>query len=177
MVSFLYSSLALFNLDSGWAQFYVSFAPAVLTFLTLIILCIYAYDTHQIARSTVEQYRDSQTPFLALIKVRQENMPRGNQLDTIMPRFSTLWAIENQGNATAINIQVSAKIFLDDVDKKSDFSANYNPIAVGCHEIIKVSQAESFLSCDLRYESLDGRRFKTSIFREGNELKVTLLKL
>jgi hypothetical protein len=97
---------AVFGLlcDPAWIQAGTSIALCILTVLTLIVLCIYARDTHKIAKTSVEQLNNSQMPFLALRRTGQQSSSNRRIAD---------WCIENQGNSAAINITAELNTISD----------------------------------------------------------------
>jgi len=68
----------------------------VLTGVTLIVLCVYVYDTRRIAQASVAQAENSQKPFLVLL-------PKPAEFE----RHGGGWALENQGFGPAMNIRHS----------------------------------------------------------------------
>ena len=87
---FPYDAILGLFCDPSWIQAGTSIVLCILTVMTLIVLCIYAWDTHKIAKTSVEQLNNSQIPFLALGK-------SGNTDNSV-------WLIENQGNSAALNL-------------------------------------------------------------------------
>lgn len=66
-----------------------------LSFLTLVVLAKYAFDTNQIAKASVLQIENSQMPFLTVA-----------MRETVQDRQGG-WVIENQGFGPALNIRYS----------------------------------------------------------------------
>ena len=157
--------------DPAGIQAYSSAALVILSFVTLAVLCLYAWDTHKLAKASVEQVKNAQMPFLALVKIKRDNQPVATPLRAFIPPTSMAWAIQNQGNAAAMNIKVNGKF--DDGSAKATnvFSEALNPIPVGAWTFISVYPASQITECTIEYSSLDERRFRTGITTEKGELR------
>ena len=164
-------SIALVCIDSDFLQAYASWALVVLTFFMLLVLCIYAWDTRQIARVSIEQLHNAQMPYLALVQKWHNSALR--------------WAIENQGNSAALNIkvkgdytfrQIGDKTFVkSDQNKPHDPMKleNNNTIPAGRYEALDCPRTpinEPILSCKIEYNSLEGRRFVTDVVYQNDTL-------
>jgi hypothetical protein len=155
--------LSILPVDPGWAQVYVNISLAILTFLTLIVLCVYAWDTRRIANISIKQFNSSQTPFLALIR------------DTSNNNYSA-WVIENQGNSAALNICVHYDCICpmyETMRKDSEIERiplSLCPIPPGKNvTLFQPSMFESLSKCKIEYSSLDERHFITDVeIKNGN---------
>ena len=163
--------------DPVWVQAFSSVLLACLTAATLVVLCVYARDTHQLAKSSMEQVKNAQTPFLALVRIEKDNIIRNERLAALTPPTYQLWAIENQGNAPAINIRVNGQCVPGANGKQAIISQFLNPIPSGGNVPLKVHSAEKIMDCQIEYGSLDGRRFRTNLTVENDELHSTFLNL
>jgi hypothetical protein len=122
----------------------------ILSFLTLLVLIKYAYDTSQIAKASISQTENSQMPFLA-VAMRETMQDRQGG-----------WAIENQGFGPAINIRYSlydangAKQWrlTASLAKGAEYRAAHNEISEA------LRQGREF---EIEYESLSGRRYRTVV--------------
>jgi hypothetical protein len=119
-----------------------------LTFLTLVVLVKYAYDTNQIAKASVLQTENSQMPFLAVA-----------MRETVQDRQGG-WAIGNQGFGPALNIRYSCY----DANGAKQMRSTA-PLAVGAeyraahNDISEALRRER--EFEIEYESLSGRRYRT----------------
>jgi hypothetical protein len=164
MWSLINSELSVIPLDSGWAQVYVDLGLAMLTLLTLVVLCIYAWDTHHIASISMEQFKNSQTPFLALIKKDVRDDRRNETTARFLPPTNSSWFVENQGNSAALNINFQCEYYLRGRENSGSCFLRLNPIAPdGNVRLKEPSCAEDVSTCRIYYESLDGRKFRTIV--------------
>ena len=120
-----------------------------------IVLCIYAWDTKTIAKTAVNQTKDSLITFLALSQVQKDDDPSVLQ-----------WKIQNQGSNPAINIKVW--LFNDPKPKQKPSLMKGESFVIFDDAPPNASLfAEQLKSVDgfkTQYESLAGERFE-SIFR------------
>jgi hypothetical protein len=129
--------------------------------LTLIVLCIYAADTKRIAKASVQQVENAQTPFLA---VRQEeNVP--NQVGG--------WILENQGFGPALNIvcrycenQQEVRVYMYSLGPRT-------PRSLQNHFANARGTPEGFT---IEYASLSGKNYETFITWVGQEMKTEFRK-
>ena len=163
MTRSLYSLLNNGIHDPAWAQAYSSFLLVGLTLITLAVLCVYAWDTHKLAKSSIEQVKNAQMPFLALVKIKRDNPPAPMQLRAFVPPTSLAWAVQNQGNAAAVNIIVKCNIDDEAAKESSVFSEGLNPIAVGAWTFVSVYPVAHITNCTIEYSSLDVLKFRTDI--------------
>jgi hypothetical protein len=129
--------------DPNWVQAYASVAISILTLLTLIVLCIYAWHTKQIANASVSQTENSQRPFLSVVQ------------QAAVPGQVGGWFVANHGFGPAINI-------------RGTFLAGYFPSSLpagGVYSIHNVfpSLVQSRTAGELWYESLSGAEYTTFI--------------
>ncbi len=125
----------------------------VLTGVTLIVLCVYVYDTRRIAQASVAQAENSQKAFLVLL-------PKPAEFE----RHGGGWALENQGFGPAMNIRHS------DIGGGGQFRENVRALAKTDFIILEgfnidVMRNHVFTA---EYESLGGRRYRTVVqWRDG----------
>lgn len=144
-----------FFCNPAWIQ-------AMLTALTLVVLCIYVYDTRRIAVASVTQLENSQKPFIVLLSKPQEPGRHGGG-----------WAIENQGFGPAINIRHSH------VGADGQFRENVRALARGDFIILEgfnidVWQNHVFTA---EYSSLSSKRYRTSVQWEDGVMRTTFRAL
>jgi hypothetical protein len=169
--------------DATWLQAYSSVAVLIISLITLIILCRYAYDTYRLAQTSVAQVEHAQTPFLALITAEREI-----ESGPYQGRLISHWAIQNQGNGAAVNIAIQCRYERPDIihgiggstqagSTSTDISKRLNPIAVGVTDLLELTAKMTVIECVITYESLQGRVFKTRIATIDGERRVTFEKL
>lgn len=128
-------------------------AEVILTGVTLIVLCVYAYDTRRIAKTSVAQAENSQEPFLVLLVEPPQLGQHGGG-----------WALENQGFGPAINIRHS------DVGAGGQFRENVRALAKSDFLFLEgfnndVWQNHTFVA---EYEPLSGKKYRTVVeWRDG----------
>jgi hypothetical protein len=145
-------------MDPNWIGAIAAIWLAVVTTWTLVILRRYAADTKTIAKASVEQIENSQMPFVGLVMTTGES-------SRIAP-----WAIRNQGSGVALNIYFS-RLVNENVTMQW-----MTPLAPGeeCpleREVGVILGAESGFVVE--YQSLAGRKYRTTTRRVENQLKVT----
>lgn len=156
--------------DPVWVQAISSLTLVLLTVVTLLVLFQYARDTHSLARSTAEQLKNAQAPFLALVRIEKDNPHRAGSLASFAPPTYYQWSIENQGNGSAINIYIELECIPQSNGKQTKIAESLNPIPPGGNVPIKVQSAEKVQSCQIAYSSLGGRRFLTDVTSTNGEL-------
>ena len=149
--------------DPAWVQSYWTAVLVALSVLTLLVLCRYAWDTYKLANASVEQVKNAQMPFLALVKVERDFPNKTNQLIARLPTTFLAWAVENQGNAAAVNISIHGEILPGAMDEQTVLFESINPIPVRGNILLNVRPAATITSCTIAYSSLDGREFRTEI--------------
>jgi hypothetical protein len=163
--------------DAAWVQAVTSLLLVGLTFVTLLVLFLYAQDTHKLANASIEQVRNAQMPFLALVRIEKDNVFRNERLAAFTPPTYQLWAIENQGNAPAINIKVSGRCAAGAKGEQKTITQFLNPIPPGGNSSLKVHSSERIENCQIDYTSLDGRGFRTQVISENEELQSSFRQL
>ena len=131
-----------------WATTLALLQVIVMT-ITLIVLCVYAYDTRRIAQASVAQTENSQKPFLVLLQKPQQvgQHPGG-------------WALENQGFGPAINIRHTEVVGVE------GFRENVRALAANSDFFflegfnIDVMRNHVFVA---EYESLSGKKYRTVV--------------
>ncbi len=163
--------------DPAWVQAYSSAVLVILSFITLAVLIRYAWDTRKLANTSVEQVNNAQTPFLALIRLDKEADPimafAGGRLASAPYQA---WAVQNQGNAAAVNIRVSGESTEGATREPCSFSEPLNPIPAGASVFIGVHPAAHIIACTFGYSSLDGRKFCTEVATVNGEFHVEFLR-
>jgi hypothetical protein len=160
--------------DAAWVQAISSTVLVLLSLVTLCVLAVYAWDTHTLAKSSVEQARNAQMPFLALINIDEElRRTTFNQLSAFLPSSVPVWAVQNQGNAAAVNIRIDGAWAGQKPNETLSFSHALNPLPVNGYATLKNSAVKRLESCIITYSSLDGRDFWTEIKNLNGELELT----
>ena len=159
--------------DAAWMQAVTSLMLVFLTIATLLVLFVYARDTHKLANASIEQVRNAQMPFLALVKAEKETPPIAMRMTSLAPSTFMAWAVQNQGNAAAVNIEVSGECDGRSTKGSGEFSESLNPIPAGASTFIAIPQAAHITRCTIEYSSLDERRFCTEVTRVEDEQRVT----
>ena len=144
-----------------WIQAIAAIVVVVLTFLTLIVLRKYAADTKTIARASVVQIENAQTPFLALVRTRD--------------RFGqpAEWVIENQGTGPAINVTVALL-------QSGSGVLSVPPIAPKAMSDVHSTIANSVVgkkAMQFDYEALSGSKYRTVITWEGEIIRTQFVDL
>jgi hypothetical protein len=138
-----------------WIQAIASVVTLLLAGWSLIILRKYAADTATIAKSSVSQLEASQTPFLAVVMVRDE---RGEG-----------WEIENQGFGPALNGTMS---WVQNGKQVLPLSC----VGAGCRTNIHsvfAGLVGNQGGLEIHYESLSGRKYSTRLtWGELGEMKL-----
>lgn len=155
--------------DPAWVQIYWNGASVILSVITLFVLFLYALDTHKLANASVEQVKNAQMPFLALVKVMKDADPMKAQMGVLFSQPYAAWAVQNQGNAAAVNIRVRFESAEGVKSNSNPFSESLNPIPVGASAFIRVHPAAHITDCMIDYSSLDGRKFRTEITTVNSE--------
>jgi hypothetical protein len=129
----------------------------VLTFLTLIVLRRYAKDTRDIARFTAQQLENSQRPFLVL---EFRNAGQGRPAD-----IPDLADIRNRGTGTALNIEYKTPGQAEPANRWP------NPLATNAESKISFPQIKRQgwqleHGLVLEYDSVSGRRYRTTVARD-----------
>ena len=158
--------------DPAWVQAYSSAALVVLSIITLTVLFLYAWDTHKLANASVEQVKNAQMPFLALVRLTKVD----NEVELMMAQVGSLhsptylaWAVQNQGNSAAVNIRARGEFAEGTASGSSSFSEPLNPIPVGASVFIGVHPSAHVTTCTIDYSSLNGREFRTEITTVNGE--------
>jgi hypothetical protein len=136
-----------------WIQPAAETVLAVVTFLTLIVLCKYAWDTNRIARNSSIQVENSQRPFIALIMTEVHGQ-----------RF---WKFKNQGCGPAVNIRYLHYL----PDPKPPIMVWASPMAPGDEYSLPRENDPGMRKGGFRveYDSLSGKRYRTTVeWAEGN---------
>jgi hypothetical protein len=162
--------------EPAWVQVYWSAALTALSFATFLVLCLYAWDTRKLAKASVAQVENAQMPFLALVKAEKEVDPSKAQLPLSSHSFLA-WAIQNQGNAAAVNIKVCYECANRTANQSNSSPESLNPISADSHTFIKLPPSAQIVSCSIEYESLDGRKYQTEITTLNNELHLVFHRL
>ena len=134
----------------------------ILSLITLVVLCFYAWDTHALAKASIQQVENAQMPFLALVKLHRE-LPVAVQQRSGLTSGYWIWVIQNQGNAAAINIKVRGEMVKERTGDSESFTSSIAPIPVGDNKSLSPDGRAVITSCTIEYESLDGRTFCTAI--------------
>jgi hypothetical protein len=163
--------------DPAWVQAYSSAALVILSFVTLAVLCLYAWDTHKLAKASVEQVKNAQMPFLALVKADKDVDPITARVSALSPPTYPAWAVQNQGSAAAVNVRVRGECAERTANAPSSFSEPLNPIPVGAYTFLRVHSSAQIRSCTIEYVSLAGREFRTEITTENGELRLVFRRL
>jgi hypothetical protein len=87
------------NAIASWLTATATVSLAILTLLTLLKIQKYVKDTETIARTTSEQLRANQQPFVHLVQKR-----RDLDIDGTLHQNINVWLLENKGPGTAINV-------------------------------------------------------------------------
>jgi len=135
---------------------------AFVTTWTLVVLRRYAADTKTIAKNSTEQIENAQMPFIALVQTTGDDSRR-------VP-----WAIRNQGFRAAVNMYYTR--FLPERPPMMQWTTPLAPT----NEYPLQRETGDLLTNDgftVEYESLSGKKFRTTVKRVGNEMKTTLQKL
>jgi hypothetical protein len=152
----------LFNTPE-WIQAGAAVALTVVTTWTLIILRRYAADTKRLAWNSAEQIEISQMPFVTLVEHSEPH------------RFGN-WALHNEGFGAAINIYHSrwlgpqrenARIAAPSLGPGDQYAVDNNSANI----------ATSQTGFVIEYESLTGRKFRTTFTRHGDSQKTVFEKL
>lgn len=172
--------------DPAWVQAYWTAAVFVVSVVTLFVLGLYAWDTHKMAKASVRQVENAQTPFLALVDVEQTYQ------SSLMPGVQHVWGIENQGSGAAVNIEITGTYLAETYEHGMGGRAmlkeptptkivnHPKPLGVGGTALIvegkrvfkQVLVREPFTDCVIEYESLSGRRYRTTINNVDGKQKV-----
>jgi len=146
----------------NWIQALAAICLVILTLLTLIVLKGYAADTKTIADTSVSQTENSQMPFLAVAMREGDQNAQGG------------WIVENQGFGPALNIG-----FSDYRDGRRHMRP-IPPLGIGgkrtnLHNEISnaLAQAEGF---EIEYESLSGKRYRTTVVMENGRTQTRFHK-
>ena len=128
-----------------WIQPTAEAVLAVVTSLTLIVLCKYAWDTNRIARNSSIQVENSQRPFIALIMTIEHGL-----------RF---WKFKNQGCGPAVNVR-----YLRYLPNKPAIMQWASPMAPGDEYGLPQENDAGMVEGGFKveYESLSGKRYCTT---------------
>jgi hypothetical protein len=133
---------------------------AVITTWTLVVLRRYAADTKTIAKTSVEQVENAQMPFVAIVMGDSTHVP---------------WAMRNQGSGTAVNIYFSRPLNANEVMMQW-----MTPLAPR-EEIPLDHKSGDLLTTKngfiVEYESLSGKKYRTTTTRFENKMKVNFEKI
>jgi hypothetical protein len=148
--------------DPAWIQAITSIILALATIATLIVLLVYAADTKKMAKNSAEQLEVSQMPFLALVE----------QTD---PGRLTRWVIQNLGLGTAVNIYYTAwrNPNLNAMNPSPPLGAK-NKVPVSDNSGNIITSASGFV---IEYESLAGKKFRTTFKQAGDKQTTVFEKL
>jgi len=132
----------------NWIQALAAVGLVILTGLTLIVLWGYAKDTRTIARTGTAHIEMIDRPFVALLAKPAE-----------LNRHGGGWAIENQGNGTAMNIRHSHP------QGEEGWVATLRPLAVGDFKFLMNFNLDVMRNrvFTIEYESLSGKKYKTTV--------------
>lgn len=174
--------------DPAWVQAYWTAAVFVVSLVTLFVLGLYARDTHKMAKASVQQVENAQTPFIALIEVEQAY----ESSIAVISGVRKVWAIENQGSGAAVNIEVTGTYLAEHYEHGIGGLAipkepipkklvnHPKPVGVGGTVLVAdetrvvkyVLTREPFTDCVIEYESLSGRRYRTTVTIVDGKQKV-----
>jgi hypothetical protein len=172
--------------DPAWVQAYWTAAVFIVSLVTLFVLAVYAWDTHEMAKASVQQIENAQTPFIALIEVEQAY----ESSIAVMSGVRKVWAIENQGSGAAVNIEITGTYLAENYEyglrpvKKESIPTRITkhpkPLGVGATALVTdnkrvfkyILAAEPFTDCVIEYESLSGRMYRTIINNVDGKQKV-----
>jgi hypothetical protein len=135
---------------------------AVVTTWTLVVLRRYAADTKTIAKNSTEQIENTQMPFVALVETTGDSR-------------RVPWAIRNQGFGAAVNIYYTRFLGID----KPPMMHWTTPLAPGSEYPLQ-RETGDLLTKDgftVEYESLSGKKYRTTVKRIAGEMKTTFQKL
>jgi|HubBroStandDraft_6_1064221.scaffolds.fasta_scaffold669100_2 hypothetical protein len=144
---------------AGWFQAVAAFAIVYFTGRSLIVLKGYAEDTKKIAKASAEQVENTQKPFVGLV-LKPEN---------IVQRFPGGWVIENQGFGPALNLKHTHGFDPTVFD--------YTAPVLGKDQFhhldrINIETARNH-EFKIEYESLSGKKYRTSIVWVDGEMRTT----
>jgi hypothetical protein len=149
---------------AGWAQALAALWLAVVTTWTLIVLRRYAADTKLIADNSALELESSQTPFISLIE--------GDMVQGWGP-----WKLKNQGNGVAINVRYSRHVAANQPLQMTGVT----PLAPGESRSVSVESAVIFNGGEtpftITYESLSGKKYRTTVQRVQDEVRTIFEKL
>lgn len=138
---------------------------AIVSFLTLLVVIVYAYLTNKISKAATRQSEDLETPFLALINNNEGITNQQGEL-----------ALKNLGKGPAINISYTG------YRQDQPHTVESKPLGPG-----DMRTLGSFRKQDLHdrkgfkvtYESLSGRKFETEIKYDvdGREYHLRFVRL
>jgi hypothetical protein len=115
-------------MEAAWIEAIATALLALFTLITLIVLCVYAWDTKTIARASVEQGENAQMPLISLTHAQS----------------STEYSLENQGFGPAMNVHGYA---FDLVGEKHDFTREN--IAKDCSGTQAIYVSTAIKKCSL----------------------------
>ena len=146
----------------NWIACNSSTIQVVLTLLTLLVLLRYVWDTRRIAKASVRQIENAQTPFLAVLQ--QEHLV--GQVGG--------WVLENQGFGPALNIVCGYRQNQRNVRVQMYSLAPRTPRSLASHFENARGTPEGF---KIEYESVSGEKYQTFITWEGEAMKTDFKKL
>ena len=116
-----------------------------MTTLTLVVLCVYAWDTRRLAKNSSKQIEHAQRPCVTLVEQSAQN-----------------WFIENHGSGPALNITYWDTTNVEGV--LTQVERPLSPLPAGGNSRIDAESGKRlWTGTKITYESLSGRRYETEI--------------